>query len=132
MRAYRHRKHAACYKLVSRWQPADLGHRASYSDHRFLDARSLAMHCKIARKIDENLDLLEKPRENLKRWSKSTSGPLPDYIKRWRAILDKPWPEVAAFITSISEDAVRLRQSSPFPGVLTPQERRRIYDAFTA
>lgn len=132
MRAYRRRKRAAGYKMVSKWKAAGTNNQTTYSDHRLLEARSLSMHCKIARKIDHKLELLEKPRQNLKRWSEAASGPLPEYIKEWQEILDQPWPDVAAFITSFSDEAVRLRQSSPFAGVLTPQERKQIYDAFRA
>ena len=32
----------------------------------------------------------------------------------------------------VGADAVRLRQSSPFAGVLTPAERRKVYDTFGA
>jgi hypothetical protein len=35
-------------------------------------------------------------------------------------------------LVSRSERATRLRQSSPFAGVLTPAERRRVYEAFRA
>jgi hypothetical protein len=35
-------------------------------------------------------------------------------------------------VTEQSENAARLRQSSPFAGVLSPAERKRIYDAFRA
>jgi hypothetical protein len=130
MRAYRRRKQAAGYKVVSKWLPAGADNPAAYSDHRVLDARSLALHCKIKRKIDRNPGLLERPRRNLARWSESASGPLPAYITEWREILDRPWPDVAAFITSFSDEAVRLRQSSPFAGVLNPKERKQVYDAF--
>lgn len=34
-------------------------------------------------------------------------------------------------MTEPSEEGARLRQSSPFAGVLSQTERRRIYDAFT-
>jgi len=132
MRAYRRRKHAAGYRVVSKWQPAGADNQATYSDHRVLDARSLAMHCRITRKIDQNKVLLERARRNLQRWSEMASGTLPEYIKEWREILDQPWPDIAVFITSFSDDAVRLRQSSPFAGVLTAQERKQIYDAFRA
>ncbi len=130
MRAYRRRKHAAGYKVVSKWQPAGADNQATYSDHRVLDARSLAMHCRISRKIDQNTELLERARRNLRRWSETVSEPLPEYIKEWQEILDQPWPDIAVFITSFSDEAVRLRQSSPFAGVLTPRERKQIYDAF--
>jgi len=130
MRAYRRRKQAAGYKAVSKWLPAVENNPVRQSDHRILDARSLALHCKIKRKIDQHPDLLETPRRNLARWSESASGPTPAYIQEWLEILDQPWPDVAAFITSFSDEAVRLRQSSPFAGVLNPQERKQVYDAF--
>ncbi len=132
MRAYRARKHAAGLKRVSEWRPVDSHDALAYSDHRLLDARSLAMHCKIAQKISRDKSLLEIPRRNLVRWSQRTSGEVPKFIADWQDILEKPWPLVAAFITSCSEEANRLRQSSPFAGVLAPQERKRIYDAFRA
>src|SRR5438445_7523534 len=57
---------------------------------------------------------------------------VPRALGEWREILDRPWPEIAALITDADEPAVRLRQSSPFAGVLTPGERRRVYEAFRA
>ena len=131
MRAYRRRKRAAGLKEVRNWLPAESEH-ATYSDHRILEARSLGLHCKIAQKISQDPSLLKIPRRNLKRWSERTSGPPPRYILEWQQILDQPWLAVAAFITSGSEEAVRLRQSSPFAGVLSPRERKQIYDAFRA
>ena len=132
MRAYRKRKLAAGYKVVSKWLPVREDNPAAYSDHRVLDARSLALHCKIVRKIDRNIGLLDIPQRNLRRWSETASGPMPAYISEWREILDQPWPDIAAFISSFSDDAVRLRQSSPFAGVLTAKERKQVYDAFRA
>ncbi len=132
MRAYRARKRAAGLKRVSEWIPADFHDAIAYSDHRLLDARSLALHCKIAQKISKDRSLLDVPRRNLERWSNRTSGETPKFITDWQDILSEPWPQVAAFITSCSEKAIRLRQSSPFAGVLDPQERKRIYEAFRA
>ena len=130
MRAYRARKRAAGFKRVSEWKPLTPEATIPYSDHRLLDARSLALHCKIAKKIDKDKKLFSIPVNNLRRWCKHSSGHTPKYMKEWRRILDRPWPEVAAFITSCTEDAIRLRQSSPFAGVLKPLERKQIYDAF--
>jgi hypothetical protein len=103
-----------------------------YSDHRILDARSLAMHCKITQKILRDPDLLDKARENLERWSAKSADPLPQYLHEWQEILNRPWPEIAEIITSMSEDATRLRSSSPFAGILTAEERDQIYEAFRA
>lgn len=103
-----------------------------YSDHRILDARSLAMHCKIAQKIAQDPALLDKAKANLERWSAKSQDPQPPYLREWEKILERPWPEVAELITSMSEDATRLRSSSPFAGVLTAAERDQIYEAFRA
>jgi hypothetical protein len=75
--------------------------------------------------------LLELPKKNLLRWRTRTDLP-PAWMGEWQALLKRPWPEIAALITELSERAARLRQSSPFPGVLTPAERERIYEAFRA
>ena len=132
MRAYRARKRAAGLKRVSEWIPASSENLTSYSDHRLLDARSLALHCKIAHKINKDQSLLKIPERNLWRWSQRSSDHIPQYIKEWQQILAQPWPNIAAFMTSCTEKATRLRQSSPFAGVLDPLERKRIYEAFRA
>lgn len=102
-----------------------------YSSHRVAEARSLALHVAIARKIDRDPTLLELPKRNLARWRARRDSP-PAWIGEWQALLRRPWPEIAALITELSERAARLRQSSPFPGVLTQAERERIYEAFRA
>ena len=130
MRAYRKRRRDAGLKNVRRWEPAE-GVR-QYSDHRILDARSLAMHCKITQKISRNPDLLEKARANLERWSAKSADPPPQYLHEWHEILNRPWPEIAEIITSMSDDATRLRSSSPFAGILSADEREQIYAAFRA
>jgi hypothetical protein len=97
-----------------------------------LEARSLAMHALIARKIERDPKLLEIARSNIERWSEQRQEDVPAWLNEWREILNEPWQNVAALITELSENAARLRQSSPFAGVLTNDERRRIYEAFRA
>tara|TARA_B100000809_G_C14808407_1_gene412897 strand:- start:122 stop:586 length:465 start_codon:yes stop_codon:yes gene_type:complete len=132
MRAYRARKRAAGLKRVSEWLPITSNNISSYSDHRLLDARSLALHCKIAHKIEKDKTLLKIPKRNLQRWRKTSSEQVPQYMEEWQQILTQPWPDIAVFMTSCTEEAIRLRQSSPFAGVLEPLERKRIYEAFRA
>jgi hypothetical protein len=136
MRRYRARRRAAGLKLERRWVPEASPTRSDgrhpYSDHRILDARSLALHCLVARKIDRDPALLALAGRNLDRWQRQRNGQLPPALAEWREILRQPWPAVAAILTDPGEDAARLRQSSPFPGVLTAAERRRIYEAFRA
>jgi hypothetical protein len=88
------------------------------------------MHCRIAQKISRDPDLLNKARENLRRWFAKSAGRKTRYLREWEQILDCPWPAIAELITSMSEEATRLRSSSPFAGVLTEDERNQVYAAF--
>jgi hypothetical protein len=118
---------------VVAWVPEASDVPRTYSSHRLHDARSLAMHALIAARISRDPQLLEVARRNLERWSARWSqGRAPKWFQEWSVILAKPWATVAALITEPSEEATRLRQSSPFAGVLSPVERKRIYDAFRA
>lgn len=130
MRAYRQRKRDAGLKNVRRWEPAEGAGEQRFSDHQVLDARSLALHCLMAKKISRHPQLLDVARANLERWAKKSGSNRPKYQLEWERILDRPWPEVAALMCSMSDEAVRLRSSSPFAGVLTPEERDRVYAAF--
>jgi hypothetical protein len=129
MRRMRQRRRAAGLKLRSRWVHEG-GSPAPYSDHSRLEVRSLAMHTLIARKIARAPGLLAVARRNLRRWGERWGEDAPAWLAEWQTILERPWNEVAAFITELSPRATRLRQSSPFAGVLTARERKRIYDAF--
>ena len=130
MRAYRKRKRDAGFRNVRSWISSDDDGRQGYSDHRRLDARSLAMHCMIANKIDENRILLDIARQNLANWVEKSSGELPRYLQEWQGILGRSWPEIAELITSMGDEPTRLRSSSPFAGVLDSSERGKIYAAF--
>ena len=132
MRAYRKRKRDAGLANVRRWEPADGLSAGHYSDHRILDARSLAMHCRIVQKISRDPRLLAKAKANHSRWTANIDGPKPRYLMEWQEILEKPWPTIAEIMTSMSEDATRLRSSSPFAGILNEKEREQIYAAFRA
>ncbi|MFV2032489.1 MAG: hypothetical protein ACC663_08330 [Gammaproteobacteria bacterium] len=132
MRAYRKRKRDAGLTNVRRWEPADGPAAPRYSDHRILEARSLAMHCRIVQKVSRDRRLLEKAKVNLSRWSSRIDGPKQRYLLEWQEILEKPWLTIAEIMTSMSEDATRLRSSSPFAGVLNEKEREQIYAAFRA
>ena len=103
-----------------------------WSDHSLHDARSLALHTKIAWKISQEPSLLEKARENLADMrSRHDPDDMPLYIEEWEQILTLDWQKVAAFLIAVTEDAIRLRSSSPFTGILTQEERLRIFEAFS-
>lgn len=132
MRRMRERRKADGLKPVVSWVPHAAPVRPGYSSHRLLEARSLAMHAVIAKKIEGDSKLLDIPRNNLKRWSARWGKEAPVWYDTWCAIMERPWPEIAAIITEPSEESARLRQSSPFAGVLSAEERKRIYEAFRA
>jgi hypothetical protein len=133
MRRYRVRQRAAGLRPATRWQPATAAPLTpGLLKHRLIEARSLAMHCVAAKKIAADPALLDVARRNLEAWSARYGDSPPRALEEWRTILRRPWPEIAALITDPGETAARLRQSSPFAGVLTQAERRRMYEAFGA
>lgn len=132
MRRYRKRKRAAGFKLVRRWVSGETDSPGSWSNHRLLEARSLALHCLAAASIERRPRLLEIAHRNLANWRQARGGTLPPALQEWEPILSRPWPQIAAIITAPTEEGARLRQSSPFAGVLTPAQRRRVYEAFRA
>jgi len=102
------------------------------SDHAHLDERSLALHRLVAEKISADPALLDKARANVRRWQ-AASGEPSLALSEWEQILDaSPVDEVIALLVERSERATRLRQSSPFAGILTEPERQAIYESYAA
>jgi hypothetical protein len=101
------------------------------SDHRRLEERSLALHQLIAQKVRTAPALLDKARDNLRRWQQKNANPSPT-LAEWEQIISSPVDQIVAFLQERSEMATRLRQSSPFCGILTEAERRAIYESYSA
>lgn len=101
------------------------------SDHLRIDARSLALHRLIAAKLLADPSLLDVARANVHRWQAGDAGPALA-LAEWEQILAGSPDEIARLITDTSETATRLRQSSPFTGILTDAERAAIYESYTA
>jgi hypothetical protein len=135
MRRYRARKRLGRSPIpttvASRHNAGREGNRV-YSDHRILDARSLALHCAIVRKIEKNPHLLDIARRNVAAAEARQGSAIGRPWREWKAILRRPWAEIANAMTELSERSTALRQSSPFAGILDSTERKRIYDAFRA
>ena len=100
------------------------------SDHSRLEERSLAMHRVIARKLLADPALVDQARENLRRWRRIGDNTSLALVE-WETILSGPVDELAQFLAAPSETATRLRQSSPFCGILSEAERRDIYESFS-
>src|SRR5271165_4310694 len=85
MRTARERKRRAGYRLRQIWVNAA---PQAYSDHQRLDARSLAMHCLVARKLLANPALITQARSTLARWRAQVAEPVPSYFLEWGRILE--------------------------------------------
>ena len=103
--------------------------------HEILDDRSLEMDRVIAGKIRANPKLVQIALANIDRWLAN-----PDYSEsgrqaalEWKSIIENSSVEVlVTLLESSSEEARRLRQSSPFCGILTPDERQAIFRKYEA
>ena len=100
------------------------------SDHSRIDERSLAMHRLIAAKVRADPALLDKARDNVRRWQESEGSPKLA-LAEWEHLLGGPVSQVTQFIAERSDHATRLRQSSPFAGILTEAERLAIYESYS-
>ncbi len=94
--------------------------------HRLGEERSLAYHGAIAARILREPEVLEAARLRVAGWVNGQE-PAPFYARKWAEVLAGEVASVAAFLTERSELATELRQSSPFAGALSPQERWRIH-----
>ncbi|MDP3716349.1 MAG: hypothetical protein Q8T13_01115 [Acidobacteriota bacterium] len=96
--------------------------------HEWIDRRSLALHDAVAAKLEAQPELLELARANLQRWLRVNPAAA---LYEWAQLLDSlPVAELAGLLRSVDERATRLRQSSPFAGFLTAQERQAILNDY--
>jgi excisionase family DNA binding protein len=91
--------------------------------HRKAELRSLAYHCAVAQRL--NKQVVSDARHRLSRWERD-GRVHPTYAGEWHRVLAMPEPRIARVLCSDSERSRALRQSSPFAGVLSEQERRRL------
>lgn len=93
--------------------------------HQIHETRSLRMHRLVAERFrQEPEEVIRRALKNLERWHQM--GVECDDFEVWRKLLNGSPQELAEALTSSSEDAIRLRQSSPFAGLIPDDERRRI------
>ncbi|MBI3418130.1 MAG: hypothetical protein HY043_22810 [Verrucomicrobia bacterium] len=95
--------------------------------HELIDEVNAAQDSRIAARLPRDPRVLQIARANLRRWM-ARDGRCPRFVfQEWRSILDRLTViEIANFLRSDTPMARRLRQSSPFAGVLSEAERRVI------
>jgi hypothetical protein len=94
--------------------------------HQEIDRRSLAMVRRIVEKIDADPERsgLAHAKQVCARWVDQGIRS----AREWQRLLDeKSWEEIRAVLLDESDEGQRLRQTDPFVGILTPQERWEIY-----
>jgi hypothetical protein len=100
--------------------PADQGDGGG---HRKAERRSLAYHRALARRLRR--PMVDEALRQVWKWRRQ--GKIdPRYAAQWEDILRRPVAEVRRAIAEDSESARTLRQTSPFAGMLSEAERRKI------
>lgn len=100
--------------------------------HSETDQVSLELARRITDRLRGQPELVEFARANLARWSQQNSS-APSLLRcyaEWQEILSRPIDEICNLLCSESDNAQRLRQNSPFAGVLSPAEIWEIKSRF--
>jgi hypothetical protein len=93
-------------------------------NHSGIDQVSLSIARRVVERLLTRPALLEIARDNLSRW-RERNADSPSLLRcyaEWESILTRPLEEICALLVAETEEGQRLRQNSPFAGVLSPAE----------
>jgi hypothetical protein len=93
-------------------------------NHSEIDQVSLGLARRVADRLRLHPELIDFARSNLVRWSEQNAS-APSLLRsyaEWQQILSRPLEDICTMLYSESDNAQRLRQNSPFAGVLTSTE----------
>ena len=93
-------------------------------NHSETDQVSLELARRVAERMRWQPEVVDFARANLARWSQQNAA-VPSLLRcyaEWQEILSRPVEEICNLLCSESDNAQRLRQNSPFAGVLSPTE----------
>src|SRR5687767_142566 len=103
--------------------------------HQAIDRANAVADRLIAQRLRRDPKLLRMARRNLARWMTREGNEVPRVFLEWAEVLDRlTRTEIVEFLESESPKARRLRQSTPFMGLLNQREQRcvwRIYEEAT-
>jgi hypothetical protein len=103
----------------------DLDGEREQGGHDRARARSLAYHRAVAQGLRR--PIVQEAQHVLFRWEEQ--GRIDRrYADRWKELLERPVPEIRRALVDESQEADDLRQNSPFAGLLSEPERRRIVE----
>jgi hypothetical protein len=103
----------------------DLDGERKQGGHDRARSRSLAYHRAVARGLRR--PMVQEAQHVLFRWEEQ--GRIDRrYADRWEELLERPVPEIRRALVDESQEGDDLRQNSPFAGLLSEPERRRIVE----
>jgi hypothetical protein len=110
-----------------------MSHQKLTRTHEWIDQRSLALDKAIVRKLLAEPALLQRAKDNLQRWIQQRRPAVPQVLVEWQEILETwPFEKIIELLSSSEQEACRLRQSSPFCGILSEEERTAIFQEYEA
>lgn len=120
------------HRRVRRGDVMQLAAGASPGTLRREQERNLWLHTAVAGDLVQDPDrVLERAEKNLARLVQAhPRGQARRRLEDWHRILRQPVAGIVAVLTSPSERSVELRQNSPFAGVLAPERRLAVLNAF--
>ena len=98
--------------------------------HDLIDRRSLELNRLVAEKMRRQPELMDLVRSRLERTLSESrlSESSKDALREWQIILSThSLNEVLEILTEDSDEGQRLRQSSPFSGILSQRERLEVF-----
>ncbi len=100
--------------------------------HKTHDQVSLELARRVAAGLSQHPEWLQLASENLERWSRQNrnSPSLLRCYAEWNELLSRPVNEIESVLIAETDEGRRLRQNSPFAGVLTPEEVWEIKSQF--
>lgn len=91
--------------------------------HLKIDQRSLALHRLVVEKIRKDPVLFDNVKRTLAYWRTIVSANSQPYLEEWEQLVNQGIDACLAAAVEDSEHADALRQTSPFCGILTNEER---------
>lgn len=98
--------------------------------HDLIDRRSLELNQLVVEKIRRQPELMDFVRRNLDHTLSESvlSESCKNALREWRTIFSlKSFDEILGILVEDSDEGQRLRQSTPFTGILNQRERLEVF-----
>jgi hypothetical protein len=112
-------------RRAERMHPPTLPGGNRSAPHRDPELRSLAYHRALAPRLRR--PMVDAAARKLRRWQEEGKVD-PRYVRAWEEVFALPMAELRKAIASDDQRGCDLRQNSPFAGLLSEPERRRILE----